>query len=316
VPIGADLVAGASRALCVGIGGGGDVVGALAFAGAAARLGTPVRLGGLTWERHVVDPAPGPRRLDEVRGARPLGHPAVALAGPDAGAGAPPFRFAEGRMAAFLGEEVVLVDPHPGSSGVAAGLAAACVALDCDLLVLLDVGGDVLAHGDEAGLASPLADGVLLAAAAHLPRELACLGVVLGAGCDGELEPHEVAARLAEVEAAGGDRGTLELDEAAIARAEAAVAVVPTEASAMALRCARGERGSALIRGGARAVELTALGGELRLLDPLAALRSAARLAALVVEATSLEDAEARMAAAGVTTELASDRARASAERG
>jgi len=35
-------------------------------------------------------------------------------------------------------------------------------------VVLLDVGGDVLAHGHEPGLGSPLCDAVLLAAAARL----------------------------------------------------------------------------------------------------------------------------------------------------
>ena len=34
----------------IGIGGGGDVVGALAAAGIAERLGTRAELGGLTWE--------------------------------------------------------------------------------------------------------------------------------------------------------------------------------------------------------------------------------------------------------------------------
>ena len=237
---GADAVAAASRALCVGIGGGGDVVGALAFAEGARALGIPTVVGGLTWERHVVDPEPGPRRMDEVHGVRPLGHPAVALAGADAGGEG--FTFAEGRMAAFLGpdEDVLLLDPHPGPAGIADGLATACRELGCDLLVLLDVGGDVLAHGDEPGLASPLADAVVLAAAAHLPGELSCLAVVFGAGCDGELDPAEVVERLEEVRAAGGHRGLLPVDDAGLARASAAVAAVPTEASDMALRCARG----------------------------------------------------------------------------
>ena len=68
-------------------------------------------------------------------------------------------------MAAFLGEPVVLVDPNPGPAAIAAGLDAAAAQLDCDLVVLLDVGGDVLAHGHEPGLASPLADAIVLAAA-------------------------------------------------------------------------------------------------------------------------------------------------------
>ena len=69
-------------------------------------------------------------------------------------------------MARYLGEPRGAARPEPaGPPSVADALADAARQLGCDLVVLLDVGGDVLAHGDEAGLASPLADAVLLAAA-------------------------------------------------------------------------------------------------------------------------------------------------------
>src|SRR6201999_824251 len=51
--------AAASRILVVGIGGGGEVAGALAFAEAARALnGGDHVVGGLTWERRPVDPLP------------------------------------------------------------------------------------------------------------------------------------------------------------------------------------------------------------------------------------------------------------------
>ena len=189
------LVAAAQRILVIGIGGGGDVVGALAAAQAARALGTDAVVGGLTWERRPVDPLPGPRRLDEITGAQPL-HEAVALAGADT-VGPGGFRFCEADMAAFLGEPVVLVDPNPGPAAIAAGLDAAAAQLGCDLVVLLDVGGDVLAHGHEPGLASPLADATVLAAAPRMATPT--IGIVFGIGCDGELTPAEVLERLDEV---------------------------------------------------------------------------------------------------------------------
>ena len=73
--------------------------------------------------------------------------------------------FSEARMAAHLGAETVLVDVTGGAAGAAAGIAAAVAELGCDLLICVDVGGDVLAHGDEPGLASPLCDAVMIAAA-------------------------------------------------------------------------------------------------------------------------------------------------------
>ncbi|HSD78569.1 MAG TPA: DUF1152 domain-containing protein, partial [Solirubrobacteraceae bacterium] len=244
----------------MGIGGGGDVVGALAAAGVAAAGGTPSVLGGLTWERRPIDPLPGPRRLAELRDAEPL-NAAVALARPGT-TGPGGFRFAEARMAELLGEPTLLVDPHGGPAAVADGLGDAAERLGADVVVLLDVGGDVLAHGDEPGLASPLADAVVLAAAPALAaRGVTVLGGVFGAGCDGELTPEEVVERLAEVAAAGGTLGEHTLDAPTLERLDAAVAAVPTEASLMALRCARGERGEQPIRDGRRRVRLSEAGG-------------------------------------------------------
>jgi hypothetical protein len=302
------LVAAAQRVLVVGIGGGGDVVGALAAAQAARALGTDAIIGGITWERRPVDPLPGPRRLDEITGAQPL-HEAVALAGADT-IGPGGFRFCEADMVAFLGEPVVLVDPNPGPAAIAAGLDAAAAQLECDLVVLLDVGGDVLAHGHEPGLASPLADAILLAAAPQMATPT--IGIIFGIGCDGELTPTEVLERLEEVRAAGGDLGDLPLPAAALNVVEGALAHVTTEASAMAVRCARGETGTVPIRGGRRSVPLTADGGRLVCFDPLIAIGSAARLAAAVADAPSLEGAQAILTGLGVRTELDYEREAAS----
>ena len=76
--------------LSIGIGGGGDVVGALATADLARDAGLSARVGGMSWERRVIDPHPGPRRLDEVAGAERL-HDYAALAAPET-AGPGPFR--------------------------------------------------------------------------------------------------------------------------------------------------------------------------------------------------------------------------------
>jgi hypothetical protein len=304
-------VAAASRILVVGIGGGGDVAGALAFAEAARAAGTDAVVGGLTWERRPIDPLPGPRRLDEVSGAQPL-HEAVALATPDT-TGPGGFRFCEADMAAFLGEPVVLLDPNPGPAAIAAGLDAAAAHFGCDLVVLLDVGGDVLAHGHEPGLASPLADATVLSAA--LAMTTPSLGAVFGIGCDGELTPDEVLDRLDEVRAAGGELGDVPLPSAALDRVEAALAHVTTEASAMAVRCARGETGRVAIRDGRRFVPLTADGGRLVCFDPGVAIASAARLAKAVAPATDLEDAQRILTALGVRTELDYEREAAGAPR-
>src|SRR5205814_4362221 len=78
----AACVRASRRALVIGIGGGGDVIGALASALFCERLGVPAVLGGVTWERRPIDPEPGPRSASEILGARSL-HDAALLAGPE-----------------------------------------------------------------------------------------------------------------------------------------------------------------------------------------------------------------------------------------
>ncbi len=279
------------------------MVGALAASQMAVALGCERVVGGLTWERRPVDPIPGPRRLDEVTGAQPL-NAAVTLAGPDT-TGPGGFRFAESHMARALGEQTVLVDPNPGPRAVGEALADAAAQLRCDLVLLVDVGGDVLGHGHEQGLASPLADAVLLAASPAIEAAgVATALAVFGAGCDGELTPDEVLERVSEVAAAGGLLGAWAPTPEGVAELEHALETVPTEASAMAVRCARGAAGEAAIREGRRTVVLTPVGGLTFFLDCGVALDSAARCAAAVVGAHHLVEADARLRALGVATEL------------
>jgi hypothetical protein len=303
--IDADLLLSRSlRPLVLGIGGGGDVVGALATAEACRVHGAQPVVGGVTWERRPIDPEPGPRAESEIEGARRLA-PGVMAASAGTHVRETGVQFAEARMAELLGEETVLVDATLGPSQLAAGLAAAAESLGSDLIVFVDVGGDALAHGDEPGLASPLCDAVLLAAAARLAeRGVTVLGGIFGIGCDGELTPAEVLARLAEVGAEGGLAGARGLTPAVARRLDEAVKAVPTEASAQALHCFRGEIGRATIRSGRRSVELSPAGAVTFYFDPVAALRSAARLAAAVSGARDLEHANEILHGLGVHTEL------------
>ena len=151
------LLSGSRRPLVLGIGGGGDVVGALATAEACRVHGAEPVVGGVTWERRPIDSQPGPRAESEIEGGRRL---AAGVLGASAGTRVRDSGvvFAESRMAELLGEETVLVDATLGPAQLADGIAAAASSLEADLLVFIDVGGDALAHGDEPGLASPLCD--------------------------------------------------------------------------------------------------------------------------------------------------------------
>ena len=136
-------------------------------------------------------------------------------------------------------------------------------------------------HGDEAGLRSPLCDAVMLAVAERLrAAEVPVLLAVFGAGCDAELTGDEVLGR--------GRRGRCGRRAAGSARddpggrrtwCEEAVAAVPTEASAMALRAFRGGVGPVAIRGGERRFELSLIAAVTFFLDVGVSYRVAGRLA-------------------------------------
>jgi hypothetical protein len=293
------------------MGGGGDVVGALAITDLLAGLGTEWVLGGIAWERSPIDPRPGPRSLEEIRGGRPCGSAAVLTEGGTTTLDG--VEFSESKMAAHLGEPVLLLDITRGPQALATGLGEAAGELGCDAVVLLDVGGDVLAHGDEPGLASPLCDAIVLASGLFLAKSTEVIGAVYGPGCDGELTPDEVLERITALQSADALLGAWGLTPRAGELVADAAEVVPTEASLMAVRCARGERGRVPIRGGRRSVELTPLGALTFFFDPTAAARSAVPLATAVSPASSLEEAREALNSIGVRTELELERERARA---
>jgi len=300
------------------MGGGGDVVGALGVSTLLDDLRTEWTLGGVAWERSPIDPRPGPRSLEEIRDGRACGSTGVLTEGGTTSIDG--VEFSESRMARHLGRPVLLLDITRGPGALARGLAEAAGELGCDAIVLLDVGGDVLAHGNEPGLASPLCDAIVLAAGLILARSAEregdgwsgdLIAAVYGPGCDGELTPDEVLERITELQGADALLGAWGLTPEAADLVEAAAEAVPTEASLMAVRCARGERGTVPIRSGRRTVELTSLGALTFFFDPVAAANSAIPLATAVSPAASLEEAHDALMAMGVRTELDLERARA-----
>lgn len=297
------------RPLVIGMGGGGDIVGALATA-EFSRLydGSKPVLGGLAWERRPIDPLPGPRSTDEIEHAEEVA-PGILLAGAQTRVRERHIRFAESRMAEFLGEQTVLVTLEDGPAAIASGLAQAGAVLGADLYVFIDVGGDVLAQGHEPGLRSPLGDSMMLAAAARLQRSgRSVLGGVFGLGCDGELTPAEVIAELSQLAGSGGFCGARGLTDAVARRVEEAVGLVPTEASDHAVRAFRSAAERASIRGGARSFDRAAPASVTFFFDVEVAYKERGLLAQAVNEAGSVEEANDALRAIGVRSELELER--------
>jgi hypothetical protein len=130
------------------------------------------------------------------------------------------------------------------------------------------------------------------------------LAGLFGIGCDAELTPAEVLARLAQVAAAGGLVGARGLTEPVASRLEQAIEMIPTEASAQAVRAFRGGAGQVSIRGGARTLELSTIASVTFYLEVEAMISATGRLAQAVDDAGSLEQANDALNAIGVRTEL------------
>jgi hypothetical protein len=303
VPSLEDLISDAKHALVIGVGGGGDVVGALASARFLEFCGLRFTLGGLSWERNVYDPIPGPRKLSETKNVRVLHEFAwMANANSQTSTGVP---FAEAKMASHLEREVLLVDINGGVNGVVDGLEVAMKKLNTDLLVGLDVGGDSLAEGHEPGLRSPLADSIMIAAFAELEqRGNRTIWGVFGYGSDGELTVDEIETALSKLAAADGLLGACSLTPKIAAELEEVVKTVPTEASAIPVQCFRGAWGNNDIRRGERHVKLTPLTALTFFMSTTKLYDTLARPARSLRSSATLDQANDALHAIGIATEL------------
>jgi hypothetical protein len=303
-----DIIRASSRALVIGVGGGGDVVGALACARFLEFCGLEFFLGGLSWERAVYDPVPGPRKLSEVENVRAL-HEYAWLANADSRTNTGVY-FAESKMAAAQQSEVLLVDINGGAEGVVAGVESAMKYFNADLLVGLDVGGDSLAQGHEVGLRSPLADSIVLAAFAEMEkRGVQTLWGMFGYGSDGELRIDEIELALGKLAGAGGLLGCWSLTTKIAAELEEVIKTVPTEASAIPVQCFRGAYGEYKIRGGQRSVRLTPLTTLIFFMSATILFDTLAKPAQALRHSSSLEQANDALHAIGIRTELDYERA-------
>jgi hypothetical protein len=263
--------------LLIAAGGGGDALASLMVAEA---LG--VRAAGVAtfaWERKMFDPRPGPREPGDFRRLGRHGKVNWQVGAESS--------LAEGHsflptLAAHTDVPLFLMDPRRGGAGLRRQLAELVEITGAGRAVVVDVGGDILARGDEPGLRSPLADALALAAAEGLPEiELVCLGL----GLDGELGADEWEPLLGE---ALDDR---RLPWALADRYRRHFAWHPSEATAMACLAALGYRGTVEMRSEGLTVRLDEAGSRIYQFD-YARVRRRSALAEAVADTRSLAEAE------------------------
>ncbi len=242
----------AKGALIIGIGGAGDILGTFPTMFFLKSLGVKTVIGSIAWERIVIDPKPGPRSFDEFEGIEIISS-SLCLAGEEVKMKHGPIPQAA-YVSKILGEKVALIDMTKSKREIAKGIKEAMNKLDLDLFIAIDVGGDVLAKGEEEDLRSPLADSFMLSSLSHLEEPI--LGV-FGIGCDGELRREEVELRISQVAEIKGYLGAIGIFEEALEMMSKAAKLMKSEASKLPIEAANGLRGIVPIREGTRKAEVS-----------------------------------------------------------
>ncbi|MGW2583073.1 DUF1152 domain-containing protein [Streptomyces virginiae] len=235
--------------LYIAAGGGGDALGTLIAAHALAAdpadpasPADPARaplIATYAWERPEVDPAAGgplgERDFDGlvhegggIRGGGFAAFTPATRARPPAGSTLP-------ALAGDLPARLLLLDPARGLACLSRQIGAMAEAAGGGRIRVVDIGGDILTHGDEPDLCSPFGDALTLAAC-HLTGIPTTVHVA-GLGLDGEIGERLLLERL------GGYRPLVPDREAATAAARA-LAWHPSEASALWAAAIHGSRGT------------------------------------------------------------------------
>ena len=296
-----EILKSSHKALLIGIGGGGDIVGTIPTADLLEMFGIKCVFGGLSWERSVFDPVPGPRTFEESKNVRKCNE-VVWYANKESSTSTG-VKFAESGFSEVFGEETLLVGIHSGPEAIAEGILDAARKEEADLVIGIDVGGDVIAEGHEPGLMSPLADSMMLAAFARLENKITSIIGLFGFGSDGELTQEELEQAMRLVLKEGGVLGSWGITLEALRKLEQVIAVVPTEASRLPVLYAKGEFEDTKIRSGTRNVSLSMASTETYYFSP-SVLYKNSKLAKCVSTCKSLEEANDCLHCIDVHTEL------------
>ncbi|MFD4477573.1 DUF1152 domain-containing protein [Streptomyces sp. NPDC058471] len=287
------------KRLIVAAGGGGDAVAAaMLHAALYGDDGEPALILTYSWDRLIIDPVPGPRSPADFTGLRQLTPHVWAV--PGTATPKPPHASTLPRLAAELPHTFALIDPYAGATGIARQLSELITHFTPETIDLLDVGGDILAHGDEPTLRSPLADALILAACARTQAPVRLL--VAGPGLDGELPTDVLRPRLGPL-----------LTTLTHEHAQAILPVLtwhPSEATALLTATALGARGLCEIRDAGLPAPLTAEGPTVHEVDVATAF-AANRLAQAIAATTTLDEAEEHCRTVCGTSEIDYERTKA-----
>ncbi|MGC9182940.1 DUF1152 domain-containing protein [Caldisphaera sp.] len=249
-----------------GAGGGGDIVGAYHVSNKVKKAGGNTIVGSVVWERFAVDPYPGPIPLEMMVNVEPIGY-STAIVSSDSYA----LRYGmevEPQITKFVktvGEKAIFIDLTKGTEGVIRGINDIAENYNIDVVIGVDVGGDILSLGCEENLWSPLADSISLSALYHINFDKAL--AVYGPGGDGELDTNTILKYVSDISKQKGLIEIMGMSYEDSELLENLIKNVYTEASLIPLLSFKGEYGNKMIRNNTRVVKLSPILSTSYLLD-------------------------------------------------
>jgi hypothetical protein len=258
------------------------------------------------WDRRILDPMPGPRFPRDFEGARrltPCNIEITAESRLHAGGSSTLSLLAETTPAQF-----VLLDPSSGALGMRRQVIELIQYFSFTSVLLVDVGGDVVATGTEEKLRSPLADALALATLADVPVPVQV--AVAGPGLDGELAASYVRSRCSAL----GGKLFGRLAAADVEPYFRALAQHPSEATTLLAASALGISGRAEIRDNADLIALSADSADVYVLDASTAV-ACNELTQMLVTTRSMAEAEAAAVSLCGRSELDYERQKATVLR-
>lgn len=292
--------------LAIAAGGGGDLLAAvMAVSALGIAVDGPdaagVHFASWSWDRVLFDPRPGPRSRDDFDGIYAVGQHNAIITGMTSSR--PPGLSTLPLTCDELGIHVALLEATGGAVGVEQQLLELITVLGIRSVVVADVGGDILAQGDEPGLRSPLADSVVLAACASLP--VPAVVVVVGPGTDGELSASEL--RIQSERA--GQLGTAIVRPEDVRGLHDVFDRHPSESSALVAAAASGMKGLVEMREQGITFELGPAATEVLAFTVTGAL-SVNRIARTLIGSRSLDEVEQVLRSLSAPSELERERQR------
>ena len=288
--------------LLVAAGGGGDALASLLVSRRLRNDGEIPIVASYSWDRRILDPMPGPRSSADFEVTQRLTPRNIEITAES--------RLYSGGLSTLrlLAEETsaqfILLDPSNGALGMRQQLIELVEHFAFASVLLVDVGGDLIATGTEERLRSPLADSLALATLADFPVPVQV--VIAGPGLDGELAPSYVRSRCLAV--GGAFFGRLVASD--VEPYFPALAQHPSEATTLLAAAAVGVTGRAEIRDNADVVSLDDGSADVYVLDASSAVASN-QIAKKLMTTRSMAEAEAATVAICGRSELDYERRKA-----